>query len=340
MILSVIGDSICGGSLIDGVYREEPAYGYPAALARRIGATEVTVRHIAGGFTYELVALAGALPAATNLLIVNAGTNDIFAIENGTATLDLQTRAFDGLLAACRAHMPAARIAIVGLRTITETQRHSAAHAAGLRAAASALNDHYRSRPRTTFVDIAQRAGSGDPALFPDSIHPSPAGIAWLTDAIVETLVAPIRLSALGAVAAEPHAYPVLVAQAGGASALDVRPAGSTDGMLQQVAHLAADTRMLLIAAATSDVAAIAEGTTDIATVKHDFDALLDACRERMPGAHIVIVGLRSGAERQAVAAALNAHYGSRSGVTFVDLADCPEHDAAVAAAVIAALGR
>jgi lysophospholipase L1-like esterase len=357
VILSVIGDSICGGCVIDGVFVEEGRLAYPATLARRIGATELTVRHISGGFTHELVALAGTLPASTNLLIVNAGTNDIFALENGTGTLDLSARAFDALLAVCRAHVPAARIAIVGVRHITETDRHSAAHAAGLRAAAIALNDHFRMQPRTTFVEIAQRSGSADPLLFPDRIHPSPAGTDWLAEAVIEALVAPIRLVAIGdTFAADPqHAYPVIVAQAIGASALDVQPAEGNAAMLQRVAELAGDTRMLLIAASASDVTAIAAGTLHLAAVLRDFDALLDACRARMPAAHIVVVGLRAAGADRAIAATLNDHYRNRTGITFVDLAHRPASDEAalfpdaihpsiagarwIADAVIAALG-
>jgi hypothetical protein len=58
-------------------------------------------------------------------------------------------------------------------------------------AAALAFNEHVLALPGTIPVDLAGRAGSDSVALFPDAIHPSPLGVRWIADAVLETLPKP-----------------------------------------------------------------------------------------------------------------------------------------------------
>jgi lysophospholipase L1-like esterase len=90
---------------------------------------------------------------------------------------------FDRLVRAINARAPHARIVVVGVR--------SSAVAARL----GAWNNHARRvaiANQGAFIDTMSRFPLTDVADFPDGVHPTPAAVAALVDAIVDALRAPI----------------------------------------------------------------------------------------------------------------------------------------------------
>ena len=197
MIVAALGDSLSGGYFIDGRYVDDPSAAYPAFVAQHIQAARLGIVGIAGAVIDTIVESIGQLPPDADLLLVNAGTNDMVVVGEGLRTLEQICKNFDAMIALSRAWMPAARIVVVGLRDVArmDPDRIACPHAirplrnaVGMREATRAFNEHILALPATTPVDLASREGSESVTLFPDAIHPSPLGVKWIAQAVLEGL--------------------------------------------------------------------------------------------------------------------------------------------------------
>jgi lysophospholipase L1-like esterase len=197
VVVAALGDSLSGGYFIDGRYVDDPGASYPALVAQQVGATRLGIVGIAGAVIDTIVESIGALPAGADLLLVNAGTNDMVVVGDGLRTLEQICKNFDAMIALSRAWMPSARIVVVGIRDVAQMDpdRMAGPHAirplrnaVGMRAATRAFNEHILALPETTRVDLAGREGSESVTLFPDAIHPSPLGVKWIAQAVLEAL--------------------------------------------------------------------------------------------------------------------------------------------------------
>jgi len=197
VVVAALGDSLSGGYFIDGRYVDDPSASYPALVAQQIGATQLGIVGIAGAVIQTIVESIGRLPPDADLLLVNAGTNDMVVVADGLDTLAQICKNFDAMIELSRTWMPKARIIIVGLRDVARMDPDSIAkpHAirrlrntAGMRAATRAFNEHILVSPATTPVDLANREGSDSVVHFPDAIHPSPLGLRWIADAVLAAL--------------------------------------------------------------------------------------------------------------------------------------------------------
>jgi hypothetical protein len=119
-------------------------------------------------------------------------------VAAGVLTIDRVLVAFDAMLAQTRAWMPKARVVVVGIRDVSAMDPAAVPGAHSIRplrhpdeihAAALAFNEHILALEGTTPVDLAGRAGADSLTLFPDAIHPSPLGVRWLADAVLEAVL-------------------------------------------------------------------------------------------------------------------------------------------------------
>jgi lysophospholipase L1-like esterase len=197
VILAALGDSLSGGYAVDGQYLDDPNGSYPALVAQQIGATQIGIVAYPGATIETIADGIGRLPADTDLLLVNAGTNDMVVIAAGVRTLDQVRATFDAMLVASHTRMPKARIVVVGIRDVAAMDPAGVAgthsiqrlrHPEKVHAASLAFNAHILAVPGTTPVDLAGRAGANSVALFPDAIHPSPLGVRWMADAVLEAV--------------------------------------------------------------------------------------------------------------------------------------------------------
>jgi lysophospholipase L1-like esterase len=197
VVVAALGDSLSGGSFIDGRYVDDPSASYPALVAERIHATRLGIVGIAGAVIQTIVESIGQLPRDADLLLVNAGTNDMVVVADGLDSLEQIRTNFDAMIALSRSWMPKARIVIVGLRDVAcmDPDQMAGPHAirrlrnaAEMHAAVRAFNEHILATPAATPVDLASREGSESVALFPDAIHPSPLGVRWIADAVLAAL--------------------------------------------------------------------------------------------------------------------------------------------------------
>lgn len=62
-----------------------------------------------------------------------------------------------------------------------------AARGPHLRDAIVTFNSHIFADQSATPADLANRRGAYDEVLFPDAIHPSRLGIAWLAQAVIDS---------------------------------------------------------------------------------------------------------------------------------------------------------
>jgi lysophospholipase L1-like esterase len=197
VIVAALGDSLSGGYAYDGHYVDDANASYPALVAQRLGATQIGIVAIAGATIGTIAGNAHRLPADTDLLIVNAGTNDMVVVAADVQTLEDACAAFDTMLAQSRARMPGARIIVVGIRDVAamDPARIAGPHAIRklrnpdkVHAASAAFNEHILALPEITPVDLAGRAGADSIELFPDAIHPSPLGVAWIAEAVLAAI--------------------------------------------------------------------------------------------------------------------------------------------------------
>jgi lysophospholipase L1-like esterase len=197
VIVAALGDSLSGGYAIDGHYVDDANASYPALVAQQIGATQIGIVAIAGATIRTITGNLYQLPVDADLLIVNAGTNDMVVVAAGVQTLDEARAAFDAMLARSREWMPRARVIVVGIRDVAAMDPACIAgpHAirklrnpGNVRAASLAFNRHILGLPDTTPVDLASRAGADSIELFPDAIHPSPLGVTWIAAAVLEAI--------------------------------------------------------------------------------------------------------------------------------------------------------
>lgn len=197
MIVAALGDSLSGGYAYDGNYVDDANAAYPALVARQIGATQLGIVAIAGATIGTIAGNLYQLPVDTDLLIVNAGTNDMVVVAAEAQTLDDARAAFDAMLARSRAWMPQARVIVVGIRDVAamDPARIAGPHAIRklrhpdkVHAASLAFNRHILGLPDTTPVDLANRSGTDSIELFPDAIHPSALGVKWIAEAVLEAI--------------------------------------------------------------------------------------------------------------------------------------------------------
>jgi lysophospholipase L1-like esterase len=197
VIVAALGDSLSGGYALDGQYIDDPNASYPALVARRIGATQIGIVAIAGATIGTIASNLYQLPQVAGLLIVNAGTNDMVVVAAGVQPLDLVIADFDAMLAHSRLWMPKARVIVVGIRNVAAMNPDNVAgphairkllHPDRVHAASLAFNEHILALPETTAVDLANRTGTTSVELFPDAIHPSPLGVGWIADAVLEAM--------------------------------------------------------------------------------------------------------------------------------------------------------
>ena len=197
MIVAALGDSLSGGYFAGGTYIHDPDASYPLLVAQHLGATQLGIVAIAGALIETIAESIPQLPPASDLLILNAGTNDMVHVASGLKDLAEVRDLFDGILRLSRGWMPQARIVIVGLRDVSamDPEHIPGPHAIrrlvqpeNFHASASAFNEHILTLPGTTPVELAHRTGSDAIELFPDAIHPSPLGVRWLADAVIEAL--------------------------------------------------------------------------------------------------------------------------------------------------------
>lgn len=206
MIVSAIGDSlVCGymqifpaghpaAGKMDWV--EDHEHAYPTLLAALLNEPNIGVAiGAASGKKIEVILpIAARLPANADIVIVNAGTNDVWEAKGdheGDA-LAAAIIAFRSLVDAVRGRCKTARLVLVGLRNYPRTpflaHRGKTYPTEG---AVIAFNHAMRSLcgPGVAFVNLADRAGAEDHRLFPDGIHASPDGVAWTARAVLEALV-------------------------------------------------------------------------------------------------------------------------------------------------------
>jgi lysophospholipase L1-like esterase len=194
VILAVLGDSLCVGFYADGAYRHDPDRAYPVTVAAALG-MHAHLFAAPGATIAQIAASEEAWPAA-ELLIVSAGTNDLWEVALGSIPLDAVLTAWDALIVSARARAPAARAVVVGLRdyTVQMSRFHKETRASldpALRGAIHAFNRHILHTADSIAVDLAARAGAYDFDLFPDSVHPSLAGVSWIAEAVLEALRRP-----------------------------------------------------------------------------------------------------------------------------------------------------
>ncbi len=197
MIVAALGDSLCGGYFNAGDYVDDPNGSYPALVAQQIGATQLGVVSIRGAMIVTIAERIPHLPADADLLLVSAGTNDMVDVAWGVRTLAEVRENFDGMLRLSRSWMPNARIVVTGLRDVAAmdpdllTGEHSVRRLRfpdKVHAATLAFNEHALGQPETTPIDLARRSGASSIELFPDAVHPSPLGVRWMADAVLEGL--------------------------------------------------------------------------------------------------------------------------------------------------------
>ena len=197
MVVAALGDSLCGGYLIDGRYVDDANGSYPALVAQALGATQLGVVAIASAIIDTVADGIALLPPEADLLMMNAGTNDMVVVASEVRTLEAVVASFEGMLRRCRSWMPKARVVVVGLRNVAAMDPNHIAGPHSIRrlrepakvgAAARAFNEHILTLPNITPVDLARRPGTDSVELFPDAIHPSPLGARWIADAVLEAL--------------------------------------------------------------------------------------------------------------------------------------------------------
>jgi hypothetical protein len=134
----------------------------------------------------------GLLSPETSILILTTGTNDVFGAAKAVMNIEDSLAAFDNILARCRAHMPQARIVIVGLRDLTGPKHKIWKDPVLFQTLVARVNEHILAQPGTTPVDLTHRPGHDSSEAFPDAVHPSLDGVRWYADAVLEALKASV----------------------------------------------------------------------------------------------------------------------------------------------------
>jgi lysophospholipase L1-like esterase len=191
MILACLGDSLSCGYMLGLSFVEDPKGTFPVIVAQTFGATQISVVAIAGAEIDAIGTHITELPAAADVLIINVGTNDLWPVAEAQRPENLAgvIVRWNAFYAAARAHMPHARVVIVGLRDYT-VQESRGASDVPLREATARFNAHVLSRPDTLPVDLWAREGGYTVRTFPDGVHPSPYGAHWIADAVIAALAA------------------------------------------------------------------------------------------------------------------------------------------------------
>jgi lysophospholipase L1-like esterase len=179
--LAAIGDSISAGWLdpgaehvtgnaaISALFHPDAANSFVGVAGKLAGANTVTDLGIGGTTAAQMiVGEVPNLPAATSVVIVEAGTNDVFSPAPRTAD-------FDALVAAVRAKVPRAKVVLI-------TLRHFARYPS-TDAKVTAWNAHIRTLAPSfgaTVVDLESDPQWYRASEWPDSLHPNLAGAGHL----------------------------------------------------------------------------------------------------------------------------------------------------------------
>jgi lysophospholipase L1-like esterase len=188
--LTAIGDSIAagwldsgasnvtGGAAIAAHYHVDPANSFVGVAGKLAGANSVTDLGIGGATTAQMtVREVPNLPVATSVVIVEAGTNDVFSPVPRTAD-------FDALMAAVRAKVPRAKVVLITVRHFARypfTDANVTAWNAHIRALAPAF--------AATVVDLENDPQWYRAAEWPDSLHPNIAGAGHLGTAVAAAVL-------------------------------------------------------------------------------------------------------------------------------------------------------
>jgi lysophospholipase L1-like esterase len=185
VIITALGDSLSVGYNNDraGAFVTDPNGSYPAVLAKMLGANKL-VLSAATGDTIGSVDLS-VIPLATDLLILNIGTNDLWYVAQGDTTLEVILEAWDAIYSGAILRAPNALTVVIGLRDNSWMRPNLYP---SLRDLVPAFNRHIFAQKDIVPVSLDSRPGAYEFKYFPDSIHPSTEGVQWIAQAVIEAL--------------------------------------------------------------------------------------------------------------------------------------------------------
>jgi lysophospholipase L1-like esterase len=188
--LAAIGDSISAGWLdpaaanvagnaaIAALFHTDTANSFVGVAGKLAGANSVTDLGIGGTTAAQMTSReVPNLPAATSVVIVEVGTNDVLSATPRTAD-------FDALMAAVRAKVPRAKVVLITLRYFARypsTDANVAAWNAHIRGVAPSFG--------ATVVDLENDSQWYRSAEWPDSLHPNLAGASHLGAAVAAAVL-------------------------------------------------------------------------------------------------------------------------------------------------------
>jgi lysophospholipase L1-like esterase len=175
--LAAIGDSISAGCIdpaatnvtdtaaIRALYHLDAGNSFVGVAGRLAGASRVTNLGIVGSTAAQMIAQeVPNLPAATSVVIIEAGTNDVFSPAPKTAD-------YDALMAAVRAKAPRAKVVLITVRHLARYPYTDSN--------VKAWDAHIRTLARSAgaaVVDLETDPQWYRASEWPDSIHPDLAG--------------------------------------------------------------------------------------------------------------------------------------------------------------------
>jgi lysophospholipase L1-like esterase len=188
--LAVVGDSISAGWLdpaaanvtgsaaISALYHPDATNSFVGVAGKLAGANVVTDLGIGGTTAAQMIVReVPSLPAATSVVIIEAGTNDVFSPAPRTTD-------YDALVAAVRAKVPRAKVVLITLRHFARypsTDAYVAEWNAHIRTLAPSIG--------ATVVDLENDPQWYRASEWPDSLHPNLAGAGHLGTAVAAAVL-------------------------------------------------------------------------------------------------------------------------------------------------------